>query len=125
MPPAVACRYNEATLPVVHSFEKDGRVRYVKADQPQELVYLNVQRIFRDLEAKLRPSVNWTVAFRLTGEDAIEPCVRECNRFVSEVKKIVPRGSFAVGSRLLHRIVPEDQSKGVATAGGGSNCIIS
>jgi adenylate kinase family enzyme len=104
------CRYNEATMPVVHRFEKVGKVRVVKADQPVELVYLNVQRIFRDLEATSRPTVDWTVLYKIKDNYKSDGCVRESARFAEEAKKSFAPGSLSVTTRVLTKVVDEERA---------------
>ena len=104
-------------MPVVHRFEKDGKVRVVKADQPVELVYMNVQRIFRDLAAVSKKTVNWTVLYRIKDNYKVDGCQRENARFVEEARKTFPAGSLTVSSRVPTKVVDE-----VKAAEGG--CVI-
>ena len=104
-------------MPVVHSFEKVGKVRYVMANQPQELVYLNVQRIMRDLEATLRPVITWQVLYRLPDGAQTAACAEAHARFAEELSKKL-HGKVTVKPTILRKVV-DDTAK--AAEGG---CII-
>jgi len=110
--------YHEATMPVVHVFERAGKVRYLKADQPKELVYMNVQRIMRDLEASLVPRTLWIAQYRLAAGAVAEAVAAEHGKFADELSKRMPPGSIKVSTVTLMKAVDPRADPG---AGG---CVV-
>jgi hypothetical protein len=77
-----------------------------------ELVYMNVQRIFRDLAAVSKPFVSWTIQYKPKDGYGVDGCQREAGVLVEGVKKLLPADSLAVTTRVLTKIVDEKVPEG-------------
>lgn len=101
--------YNESTMPVVHAFERQGKVRTISGSRPIELVYLDVQRVMRDLEFAIKPRVSWTVLHRLRDDGAADSTTAEQERFSEELKGKFG-DSLTITSRVMRKVVDEEKA---------------
>ncbi len=97
--------YYAETMPIIHAFEAQGKVRHISADRPKEDVWADVQRIIDQLERVTAPTY-YRAAVRATLPAAsLERCDRAVARSSCRRRLFsVPRAGFRLRPLAFKRL---------------------